>query len=835
MKKQSGFDPIHKSLGTFPGLEETPELSTDLVWSLGKDTPETELLAKALIYNYGRNLDHLARAYLDERESADIVVQGILVETLIETRHFGEKTELDAWLFCLAAKRLIVTRKLSRVRNFFRRSPGHCASAKAQDGLEAALWLGFDQLRARPRLTLLLRALFGWGIDEIARVMEETPGHTGQVIEIAEKRILHLVKKRGIPPEKLTAEDLPVQLDEALCHRWPPEPAQPQAAETSLHTILEQADRRKQNRKKASRVRLGVFSGLPILLILVVMLVSRWSDPSEQLQEWINPPTPVPTLPSRMHYTVSEGDSLEEIAAQFHTSVNRLKASNALKDDLLRQGRDLLIPAQAETWKNVPPTPLPKNTLPPRPLSDRSTVHEVLAKMHASSSLWRTAWVDMYNLTLGPAGYAGPPQQNHFQLWISQPGGLLIISQDPTSNNESSQLVWGGLVFDFYYPIIQVRRSNQSEAEPFTSYLFNIRNDESFNHPETWKMIGLDSLAGRNAIVMEWDPEELSYPVWKAVFLRFWVDTLTGTTLRQQVFIKGDTPTLYMDSITLKAYFDIDLPASIFDPFQAAKMVFSEDYLGTPAEPKYLKTQMERINQLVNVPEHQRYKRKDPPKGFDPSPAKLTFQYAQAINPIADTGQPVSLFADGYFLTELPYFNPLNARCTRSTDGAKIAYSDPNTENEAIGQSRGGWIDLHQPQKLNKFAVNQPINEMVFSPDGRYLAYTETDYSIYGNIYILDTESGETRELNRFETAYSLAWSPDGQELALITLENDAYTALVVDVKTGKITYSVHVKAFYAWDEKEKPADWPAPDWPGHAWNIQFPVTTRGLDGCYLP
>jgi Tol biopolymer transport system component len=195
----------------------------------------------------------------------------------------------------------------------------------------------------------------------------------------------------------------------------------------------------------------------------------------------------------------------------------------------------------------------------------------------------------------------------------------------------------------------------------------------------------------------------------------------------------------------------------------------------------------------------------------------------------------VALFADGYFLTELPYFNPLNARCTRSIDGTKIAYSDPNTENEAIGQSRGGWIDLEYPEKLNKFTANQPINEMAFSPDGRHLAYTETDYSIYGNIYILDTESGETRELNHFETAYSLAWSPDGQELALITLENDAYTALVVDVKTGKITYSVHVKAFYAWDEKDKPADWPAPDWPGHAWGIQFPVTTRGLDGCYMP
>jgi hypothetical protein len=575
--------------------------------------------------------------------------------------------------------------------------------------------------------------------------------------------------------------------------------------------------------------------GIPLALILVVMLSTRWSDPSVKLQELINPPTPVPTMPPRMHYTFSEGDDLEEIAGLLQVPVDRLKEVNALEDVPLHTRKGMLIPMRAEDWQEPSPTPLPKNTLPARPLSDRSTVQEVLSRMRASGSLWHTAWMDLYYLIFGPAGYAGPPQGNHIQLWISQPDKLFTITGDPTSNDTDGQLVRDGLAFDFYYPIIQVRRTNPGERGPFTGYWFDFRDDGSFDNPNAWKVVGVESLAGRKTVLAEWDPKELNYPAWEAVFLRFWIDATTGAILREQVFVKGDHPALYMDIITLKALFDIDLPASIFDPFRAAKMGFAKDYLGTPAEPKYLEAQMEQIKQLTNVPEHEQHKRRDPPEGFNPSQARITFQYAKAINPISAASQPVALFADKYFLTELPYFNPLNARCTRSADGGKIAYSSPDVEYENSAQSHGGWIDLTHPEQLHNFTANQPINEMVFSPDGRYLAYTETDYSFYGNIYILDTESGKTRELNRFETAYSMAWSPDGQALALITTENEAYNALVVDVNTGEITYSVHVKAFYAWDEADKPTDWPAKDWPGHAWGIQYPVTTRGLEGCYLP
>ena len=69
------------------------------------------------------------------------------------------------------------------------------------------------------------------------------------------------------------------------------------------------------------------------------------------------------------------------------------------------------------------------------------------------------------------------PQQNHIQLWISQPGKLLLSLEDPYSNDASSQLVRDGLAFEFYYPIIQVQTTNLSEGGPFTGYWFNVRDD----------------------------------------------------------------------------------------------------------------------------------------------------------------------------------------------------------------------------------------------------------------------------------------------------------------------------------------------------------------------
>jgi hypothetical protein len=339
----------------------------------------------------------------------------------------------------------------------------------------------------------------------------------------------------------------------------------------------------------------------------------------------------------------------------------------------------------------------------------------------------------------------------------------------------------------------------------------------------------------RPAIVLDWKPEGQEYISGESVFIRYWVGALTGTTLRQQIFIQNDDPVLLMDFFAQQAFFDIDLPAAVFNPFQAIYLGISKDYLATPIDPKALKAQAEKMKQLANVPGHEQYERRGPPPGFDPAEAALIFRLESEVSWTDNEGQPAALFAGRYFLAELPNIHPWNTLCTRSEDGRKIAYTNPRLVEKTELRSPAGWIDLHHPGQVNEFIGTERVNELAFSPDGRYLAYTETNFSIYGDVYILDTETGETYKLNDFEAALSLAWSPDGKELALITVLNQQYTALVAEVETGEIIYSVPIETVFVWDAADKPVDWPANDWPGHAWGIQFPARIKGLDGCYWP
>jgi hypothetical protein len=57
----------------------------------------------------------------------------------------------------------------------------------------------------------------------------------------------------------------------------------------------------------------------------------------------------------------------------------------------------------------------------------------------------------------------------------------------------------------------------------------------------------------------------------------------------------------------------------------------------------------------------------------------------------------------------------------------------------------------------------------------------------------------------------------------------------VLEVKTGKVIFSMPIEKIYAWSDPDRPMDWPAKDWPGHEWGIQFTVMMKGLDGRYLP
>jgi tricorn protease len=98
-----------------------------------------------------------------------------------------------------------------------------------------------------------------------------------------------------------------------------------------------------------------------------------------------------------------------------------------------------------------------------------------------------------------------------------------------------------------------------------------------------------------------------------------------------------------------------------------------------------------------------------------------------------------------------------------SPDGKWIAYGD-QTQTLYVMPAAGG-----APRTIDH-STQSEINEYVWSPDGRYLAYTVnlvTDYSV---IRLFDTASGKTVSLTGSSTNdYNPAWDPEGRYLYFLS------------------------------------------------------------------
>lgn len=95
------------------------------------------------------------------------------------------------------------------------------------------------------------------------------------------------------------------------------------------------------------------------------------------------------------------------------------------------------------------------------------------------------------------------------------------------------------------------------------------------------------------------------------------------------------------------------------------------------------------------------------------------------------------------------------------------------------------------------------VEDISFSPDGRYLAYasrkkTGKEYAVSTNsdIYIYDMQSGTTKNITEGMMGYDTypKFSPDGKSIAWISMERDGYEAdlkrlFIMDIKSGDKKY----------------------------------------------
>ncbi len=85
------------------------------------------------------------------------------------------------------------------------------------------------------------------------------------------------------------------------------------------------------------------------------------------------------------------------------------------------------------------------------------------------------------------------------------------------------------------------------------------------------------------------------------------------------------------------------------------------------------------------------------------------------------------------------------------------------------------------------------ISNLTISPDGKWVAYTVTSYSMEENrgqrdIFIVSIDGKEVKQLTKSEGSnYSPAWSPDGKKLAFISTRDGNPQVYIIELETGKV------------------------------------------------
>lgn len=123
---------------------------------------------------------------------------------------------------------------------------------------------------------------------------------------------------------------------------------------------------------------------------------------------------------------------------------------------------------------------------------------------------------------------------------------------------------------------------------------------------------------------------------------------------------------------------------------------------------------------------------------------------------------------------------------TVSADGRHVAFSAAHRTSEVWSVSLTGG-DVARPEAPRALlAERRPrYSELAFSPDGRHVAYTTSRVGDRPETWLLDLQTGLSRQLASAIDGFVKSWTPDGGGLMLVDLSG-APVVHRVDVTTGR-------------------------------------------------
>ncbi len=254
--------------------------------------------------------------------------------------------------------------------------------------------------------------------------------------------------------------------------------------------------------------------------------------------------------------------------------------------------------ATVEPSTTLPPSPTATQPTPTpswEPLTPQSDGEAVRLRMLNSHLGWTSLYADIRAIDYPPEMSNLPVRIRRYQVWIQQPGRVLVLS-GRLDEPPNSVFVSDGQRYRLVYP--EAGRDEQGDLPRSAQTSFfppHTLSDTIYPHPlgsligfpvgeivfpstfaqrqGGYRVVGTSTVADRAAVVLDWTaPTGL-------IADRFRIDALTGIVLRQQNLGKaGGGEIVQSDIVVLRIVYDPVIPQASFRLDQA----YAPHYLGPP-------------------------------------------------------------------------------------------------------------------------------------------------------------------------------------------------------------------------------------------------------------
>ncbi len=829
-------------------FDEKPEISETLEWMLQSRQVGDEVLVSTIVHEQYSELYRLGLVLgktTDDRKGHNLAEQVICL-AVGEAQGYRQDISVRVWLFRKAIEFYQCSQRRGRGKLI---SDQNIPGEKISLDRTCKFWRVFNRLTDTTRLVIILSFVFDFSIEEIAAIIDLS------VTEVAIQINQILGRRSSIQSEGETESFSNMEIESILFERWPAKKLTDAEERRILGNILNTLQEKERRKQKLVR-----FGELLLVIFVVVFVIGTGNvvteltpNPTTQKvyqTELVNQiifisPTPAPTQTptpfpeTAILYRAEGGETLYDIADRLIYNATILEALNSIPaGQPLAAGQRVMIGVRdSQEFLPIIDGGLPKRSAPmqnPEPLTLQSSEEGIRQRIMESRSTWTSLWADALVIQYGPLGFVGDPALRRHQIWIEQPYFTYLLEGENGGKVDYVYTSIGGMVNFFNIQTNEQQTSTDPEQIQYSPYLQRILLPSHLRREFIGELdlLRIDSIAGREVLVLDWyrvpDPINDSNGEPGETRLhqgRYWVDTTLGLILRRQIFNGNDLTQLFEEFYVTNLEINPAIPRRLFDQAHLPQTYFAKNNLGDlDLNPKPLPEDV-----LPLQPGREYVSLELPPQDFRVNESQLTFLWTslEALN--SSQGTHVDLFADRYFLGNIEFAEPKQLICTRSSNGNLIAYSGWSDEMP-YGYTPIHWFNLSNLPTVHESLPEIEPYDFAFSPDNRLLA-------VYGcnrgnkqkcGIYLVDTQSGETRFLKAVEMGKELLWNPDSSEIAIqgSFLRNGKWRVLVLDVDTG---YTVFDGPF-DWE-----GFWVAPESPIHDWGVPYPPARGGLEICSPP